>query len=138
MIHITAHGRLGRDAELRYSPDGTAVCNIAIGCNYGRKGEDGNKPTQWVSASLWGKQAEALAQYLTKGKGVVVVLEDAHIREYQSQKGNGASLEGRVVSIEFTGAGPRDEQAPAQRQAAPKQAAKPATSFDDMADDIPF
>lgn len=149
MIHLTAHGRIGRDAELRHTPDGTAVCDIAIACNYGRKGEDGKKPTQWLRASMWGKQAESLAEYLTKGKGVVVIVEDAHIREFKKADGSSASsLEGRVISFEFTGVGPREEgAAPApparpaaqQRPAASRQApARPATSFDDMDDDVPF
>lgn len=150
MITITAHGRIGRDAELRHTSDGTAVCDIAIGCNYGRKGADGKKPTQWIRASLWGKQAEALAQYLVKGKGVIVVLEDAHVREFQSSNGTGHSLEGRVIGIEFTGAGSSEEQRPAQqpqRSAAPARAPqrqapaqRPAggTAFDDMDSDIPF
>jgi single-strand DNA-binding protein len=106
MLHATAHGRIGRDTELRYTPDGTAVADIAIGCNYGRKGEDGKKPTQWIKATLWGKQAEALAEYLTKGKGVVAMLSDVNVRQYKSQDGTpGSSLEGRVDAIEFTGAG---------------------------------
>jgi single-strand DNA-binding protein len=145
MLHATAHGRIGRDTELRYTPDGTAVADIAIGCNYGRKGEDGKKPTQWIKATLWGKQAEALAEYLTKGKGVVAMLSDVNVRQYKSQDGTpGSSLEGRVDAIEFTGAGPREEAAPAPAPARPaaRPAAKPAarapTGFDDMDSDIPF
>jgi hypothetical protein len=38
-------GRLGRDAELRYTPNGDAVCNLALACEYGRKGQDGKRPT---------------------------------------------------------------------------------------------
>lgn len=143
MLNAIAHGRIGRDTEVRYTPDSTAVAEIAIACNYGRKGQDGRKPTQWLRASLWGKQAEALAPYLTKGKGVCVIVSDLHVREFKKQDGTTSSaLEGRVDQIEFTGAGPRDDapaQAPAatprpQRTAAPA----PATSFSDMDDDIPF
>ena len=148
MLTATAHGRLGRDVELRYLTDGTAVADMAIGCNIGRKGEDGKQPTTWLKAVLWGKQAEALAQYLTKGKGVVVTVRDVNVRTFTKQDGTPSfSLEGRVDGLEFTGAGPREEAAapaPARTVApprpAPRQAtgAAPSTGFDDMDDDIPF
>jgi single-strand DNA-binding protein len=147
MLTATAHGRIGRDVELKFHQD-QAVAEIALACNYGRKGEDGRQPTQWVRAALWGQQAEKLAQYLTKGKGVVLTLRDVHIREWESNGKAGTSLEGTVIHLEFTGAGPREEQqgqgrAPAPAAAprpAPRPAPAPQTSggFDDMDDDIPF
>lgn len=146
MLTATAHGRLGRDAELRYQTDGTAVCDLAIGCNMSRKGQDGKYPTQWVKGTIWGKQAEALAEFLTKGKGVVAILRDVQVRTYEKRDGGGTgvSLEGRVDGIEFTGAGPREDAAPPPppaRAPAPRPAARPpaqSTGFDDMDDDIPF
>lgn len=145
MLTMTAHGRLGRDVELRRTPGGDAVAELALACNYGRKGDDGRKPTQWVRATLWGKQAEALAPYLTKGKGLVLVLDDVNVREYQSKSGTGHSLEGRVIGLEFTGAGSSEAEAPAARPAPTRPAParspapqRPATGFDDMNDDIPF
>jgi single-strand DNA-binding protein len=145
MLNAIAHGRVGRDTELRYNSDGTAVADVAIACNYGRKNSEGKQPTQWVKATLWGKQAEGLAQYLTKGKGVVALLSDLHVRTFDKSDGTqGVSLDGRVDSIEFTGAGPREEgsaPAPAPRPAAKpaaKTAPRPSTGFDDMDDDIPF
>lgn len=148
MLIATAHGRLGRDTELRYAADGTAVADMAIGCNVGRKGFDGTQPTQWVKATLWGKQAEALAPYLTKGKGVVVSIRDVQVRTYAKQDGStGTSLEGRVDGMEFTGAGPRNDDAagdtrpparPATKPPAERQRTSTSTSFDDMTDDIPF
>lgn len=150
MLHAIAHGRIGRDTELRSTPYGTSVAELAIACDYGRKGQYGKKPVQWLRASLWGKQAEALAQYLTKGKGVVVIVSDLHVREFKKQDGTTSNaLEGRVDSIEFTGVGPREDgnQQPAastqprQQGAAtrPAPAQRPASSgFDDMDDDVPF
>ena len=68
MAHITGAFRLGRDAELRYTPGkNEPVINLALAFNWGQKGEDGNRPSQWIEASLWGKRAEALAPYLLKG-----------------------------------------------------------------------
>ena len=135
--------RLGRDAEIRYTQGGDAVASLSLAFSYGRKGEDGRRPTQWVDGSLWGKRAEALAPYLTKGSLVVVTLEDVHIETYQGKNGEGHKLAGRVIDLELAGGGERQEApapqraAPQRTQPAPRQAA-PATAFDDMADDIPF
>jgi single-strand DNA-binding protein len=151
MLNAIAHGRIGRDVELRFIPSGEAVADISIACNYGRKDSEGDYPTQWVKATLWGKQAEALAPYLTKGKGIVAVLQDVNVQEYEGQNGKGHSLVGRVVSIEFAISSPRDEsapapapraQAPAPRQQAPRgngSAARAIHGDDEFGDqDIPF
>lgn len=66
-------GRLTRDAELKYTNNGSAVCHFSIATGSKRK-----KGDQWVDEAsfwdveLWGKQGESLNQYLTKGKQVGV------------------------------------------------------------------
>lgn len=57
------HGlcRLGRDADLRYLPDGTPVLGMALAYNHGKKDEKGNRAAQWVDASLFGERAKAIA-----------------------------------------------------------------------------
>jgi single-strand DNA-binding protein len=135
--------RLGRDAEVRYLPDGTAVANLSLAVNYGKKDEGGNRPTQWIDASMWGKQAEALAQYMTKGSVHCFTLSEIHIEKYQGQNGEGHKLVARVDGVEL---GPRaaggQDSAPQQRQApsqpAQRPAPKPAPNFSDIDDDIPF
>lgn len=139
---LTALARLGKDAELRHTPSGDAVCNLALAVNYGRKGDDGNRPTQWIDASLWGKRAEALANHLTKGKMVYVAIEEPHIETYEGKNGTGAKLVGRVLSIEFAG-GKSDQAEPRQPAPAPQQRQQPAAqssggAFGDFDDDIPF
>lgn len=135
-----ALARLGRDAELRTTSQGESVATLALAISYGRKGSDGRRPTQWVDGALWGKRAEALAPYLTKGGLVSVLLEDVHIETYQGKNGEASKLVGRVVDVELAGGGERAASpAPAPR-AAPRPAPAPAagTGFDDMDDDIPF
>lgn len=117
---------------------------LAVAYNYGRKGDDGKKPSQWVRASMFGKQAEALIPYLTKGKQVSLVIRDLHIATFQKQDGStGTSLEG-VADFDDFARGQKQEgstQAPAAapRPAPPPKPAPPAGSgFDDMDDDIPF
>lgn len=129
--------RLGRDAEIRTTGQGESVATLALAFSYGRKGSDGNRPTQWVDAALWGKRAEALAPYLTKGGLVSVVLEDVRIETFDGKNGPGHKLAGRVIDVELAGGGERTA-APAPRQApAPRPAPAPAagSGFDDMGDD---
>ena len=67
-------GNLGRDAELRYTGTGTPVAKFSVATTETYKGRDGEKKeeTEWHRINLWGKSAETLAQYLTKGKQVYV------------------------------------------------------------------
>jgi single-strand DNA-binding protein len=164
---LTGYARLGRDAELRYTPSGDAVANLSLAFNYGRKGDDGNRPTQWVDATLWGSRAEALIDYLKKGTGLSVVLEDPHVEMYDRQGGGqGAALRARVLSLEFAGSSGGQQQGGEhqQRQAGgqqrgaqqqrtqrneyaeqtgrgnrvPQQRVPAGGGFDEMDDDIPF
>ena len=140
MSTMTFVGRLGRDAELRYAPNGDAVTNLALAYNYGRKDQGGKKPSQWVDCALYGKRAEALAQYLTKGQQVFVVLDDVHIRTYSKQDGTqGFALTGSVQKIEFFGVA-QGQNAPAQQQRAPEPKLKQAPQSDPNGfdDRIPF
>jgi single-strand DNA-binding protein len=132
--------RLGNDAELRYTPEGTPVCNLSLAYNHGRKGSDQKKPTQWVEASLWGDRAVALHPYLKKGKEFDVVLEDPHIEPYPKRGGGeGAKLVARVLLIDFA-SGQRDgqEKPAGEKKATGKPAAASGGNFNDFDDDRPF
>jgi single-strand DNA-binding protein len=141
--------RLGRDAETRYTSTGDAVCGFSAAFNYGRKGDDGKQPSQWVEFSLWGQRAERLSEYLLKGTQLFVVASDVHVETYEKRDGgSGVKLVARVDDLQFAGSkadgGGEQRQAapapaprapaPAPRQAAPKT----GTGFDDMDSDIPF
>lgn len=135
--------RLGRDAEVRFTQSGEAVASLSLAFNYGRKDADGKQPSQWIEASLWGKRAEALAQYLQKGTLIYATLEDPHVETYEKRDGgHGAKMVARISNVEFTGRANGEQQAerqPAQRQQpAPRRApaAQPAGDMPD--DDIPF
>lgn len=139
---------LGRDAELRTTQNGEQVANLALAYNYGRKGQDGKMPTQWIEASFWGERAAKMASYLTKGTQFFIQLDDIHVETYDKRDGGqGAKLVGRVNNIEFTlrDKGERQQAAPAPaprpappppRQPAPRSAG--GSGFEDMDDDIPF
>ncbi|MFV1944304.1 single-stranded DNA-binding protein [Pseudomonas luteola] len=131
-------GRIGRDAEVRFTPSGDAVANLAIACDYGRKGPDGKRPTQWVDATLWGKQAEALAPYLVKGQQVYFQMDDAHIETYEKTGGTqGVKLTGRIGSLKLVGSAPQATQSQPRPQQTQQRQTAPAYD-DDLSDDVPF
>jgi len=67
-------GNLGRDAELRYTPGGTAVSKFSVATTETWNDKSGQRQerTEWHNIDLWGKQAETLTEYLVKGKQVYV------------------------------------------------------------------
>jgi single-strand DNA-binding protein len=67
-------GNLGRDAELRYTPGGAAVAtlNLATTEVWNDRNSQRQEKTEWHRVVLWGKQAETLQEYLTKGKQIYV------------------------------------------------------------------
>jgi single-strand DNA-binding protein len=67
-------GNLGRDAELRYTPGGAAVAtlNMATTEVWNDKAGQKQEKTEWHRVILWGKSAESLSEYLTKGKQIYV------------------------------------------------------------------
>jgi single-strand DNA-binding protein len=71
---IIAIGNLGRDPELRYTPQGDAVCDFSIAVNDRRRDKSGEfqDVTTWFKVTLWRRQAENASKYLTKGRSVYV------------------------------------------------------------------
>lgn len=68
-------GNLGADIELRYTPSGTAVGNVRIATTEtwtDRNSGERREQTEWHRVVLWGKQAETLQEYLTKGRQIFV------------------------------------------------------------------
>jgi single-strand DNA-binding protein len=102
-------GNLTRDPELRNIPSGTAVCSLRLAVNTSRKDASG----QWVDKpnyfdiTVWGRQGENVAQYLSKGRPVAV---DGRLewREYTDKDGNNRqAVEIVADSVQFLGG--RDE-----------------------------
>lgn len=67
-------GRLGRDPELRYTPTGQAVTNLSLATDSSYTDRNGQRMTKttWFRVTVWGKQAETVNQYLSKGRQVLV------------------------------------------------------------------
>ena len=86
---ITIVGYLGRDPELRYTPQGTAVCKMSVATTERRKNVAGESEehTTWFRVTVWGRQAELANEYLAKGRQVYI---EGRLRlsEYTDRDGN--------------------------------------------------
>ena len=82
---VTLIGRLGRNPETRYMPNGDAVCNFSVATDESRKDAQGNRQecTEWHNITMYRRLAEIAAQYLKKGSLVY--------------------LEGKIQSRKYTG-----------------------------------
>lgn len=131
MNSITIAGHIGRDAEMRHLANGDHVLSFSVADSQGR-----DKSTIWWRCSLFGKRAESLEQYLTKGQSVTVTGNMTE-REYADKDGQPRkSQDIRVNDVALQGGS--QKPAAAAPKAAAKPAAKPASGFDDFADSIPF
>ena len=123
--------RIGKSAELR-SANGRPVLSLSVVYDVGY---GANKKSQWLNLAMWGAQAEKTAQYFTKGKQIVVRVDDVHIEEYNGKSG----LKGTLVSFEFVQDGQREsapQQEPQRTQERRPQQRQAAPDLDDL--DLPF
>ena len=139
---ITIVGYLGRDPELRYTPDGTPVCDFSVATTERRKDKSGEPQdiTTWFRVTVWRRQAELAGQYLTKGRQVYVEGRLTQ-KEYQDRDGNTRyNLEVTASDIQFIGSRTDENSAPQDerpvRSRPPEAAAAAAPAVTD--DDIPF
>ena len=144
MAQIIGLFRIGRDAEVRYTNGGDPIASLSLASDYYDKNAERNRATQWIDAVLFGKRAESLAQYLTKGSQVFATINDPHVEEYQKKDGTtGVKLVGKIADIEFAG-GKNEQQEKPQQAAAKPQGNTPhgkakANAYQaDESDDIPF
>jgi single-strand DNA-binding protein len=141
-------GNLGKDPELRYTPQGDAVCSFSLATNERKKDKAGEfqDVTTWFKVTLWRQQAETAAKYLAKGRQVYIEgrlrLEDWTDRDGNTRQ----SLEVTATDMQFIGSRGDDSHsnsAPsegdfAQRESPSKAAAAPSARPQDADDDIPF
>jgi len=86
MNKIILIGRLGQDPELRYTPNGVAVCNFSIAVQRPFTNQQGEREVDWVDIVVWRKQAENCANYLAKGRQVAVEGR-LQVRSYETDEG---------------------------------------------------
>ncbi|MGQ0441887.1 MAG: single-stranded DNA-binding protein [Methylophilaceae bacterium] len=151
-------GNLGRDPEVRYMPNGEAVCNFSIATTENWKDKSGVKQekTEWHNIVMYRKLAEIAGEYLKKGRPVYIEgrlqtrkWEKDGVTRYSTEiigdnmqmlgnksDGAGVSYEGGQIDApeDFNQTPPRQ----ASNQPAEQQAPAGAAAFDNFDDDIPF
>jgi single-strand DNA-binding protein len=114
---ITIVGYLGRDPEMRFTPSGQAVTSFSVATSRSYTTNAGQKvdETTWFRVSVWGAQAEACNQYLSKGRPVLVVgrlrpdPQTGNPRVYARNDGTtGASYEINALQVKFLPSGRGD------------------------------
>jgi single-strand DNA-binding protein len=149
-------GNLTRDPELRHTPKGTAVSELGLAIN--RVWYDDNKQKQedttFVDVTFWGRQAETIQQYLTKGRPILVEGR-LQLDTWDDKETGKKRSKLRVIGESFqfidskAGAGnasaggsserpPSSSPAPQQRSGPPQGATAAADDEYQEEDDIPF
>jgi single-strand DNA-binding protein len=145
-------GNLGRDPEVRYSPDGAAICNVSIATTSSWKDKatgEKREETDWSRVVFYNRLAEIAGEYLKKGRSVYIEGR-LKTRKWQDKDTGADRYSTDIVADQMQMLGGRDDdggerQAPQQtrsaqqhrdRPAAPQ--AGPAANLADMDDDIPF
>lgn len=139
-------GRLGRDPECRYLPNGDAVCNFSVATSESWKDQSGQKKerTEWHAITMYRKLAEIAAQYLKKGSQVYI---EGRIqsRKYTGKDGIERTAFDIIASemkmLDSKASGGAEQYTPAPQptpQPVKQQAPQQAVPQDEIDDLIPF
>jgi single-strand DNA-binding protein len=133
---MTIVGRAGADAEMRYTQTGTAVASFNVATDVGW-GE--NKSTQWFKVTLWGKLAENVSQYVTKGKQIFVQGE-LTASEWTTNEGQQrTTLEVNAATIKLLGSGQASPTDLSQERTEPAViSGTPIETDGDNVEDLPW
>ncbi len=132
--HVILIGRLTRDAELKYTTGGTAVCKFAMAVNARvKQGDSWADEASFFDVTVFGKTAESINRYLVKGKQVAI---EGRLKQDRWEKDG--QNHSRVVinadNVQLLGGG----EARPDNQARPASASQDDGGFPDFVSDIPF
>ena len=133
-------GRIGQEIDLRYLPNGTACANFSLAVGDDYKTKDGEKveQTEWVKISAFGKPAEVLGQYCTKGSKLYVEGK-LKTRSWEKDGVKQYMTEISLADFQMLDSKPADgQQRPSAQRPAPQHRATPGPVLDIADDDIPF
>lgn len=141
-------GNLGKDPEVRYMPNGNAVCNVTLATSETWKDKqtgEQKEQTEWHNLTFYRRLAEIAGEYLRKGSKIYVEGR-LQTRKWQDKNGNDRYtteiIANEMQMLDSKGGGGSagfSNAAPAQQaSAAPAPSASPAPSSNDFDDDIPF
>ena len=137
---VTILGNAGRDPEIRYATNGTAVVNVSLATSRSWKDKAGEKQeeTEWHRVVAYDKLAEIIGQYVKKGSSIYVEGR-LKTRKWQDKDGKDVYAT-EVIAEQMQLLGGREEATPAARPAPTRTAPSrtSSTAFDDMPSDVPF
>jgi single-strand DNA-binding protein len=132
---ITLVGNLGKSPELRYTPQGKAVCSFTMATNEKRRDKSGDLQdvTTWFKITLWGNTAENASKHLVKGQPVYIEGR-LRIEEWTDKDGNNRyTLDVQATDMQFISGHPKGEDEPEPSLTYEEQQAR-----NDPKDSIPF
>lgn len=134
-------GRIVNDLELKTTPNGHSVCQFRIAVDRRFKTQDGEKQTDFFNVVAWGKTAEMVVKWFSKGR-MILIEGEMQTRQYTDKNGNNATwYEVNVDRVSFTGE-KRDDGNNSQTAAPPNYGAAQAPQGNYTAaaddDDYPF
>lgn len=143
---VTLIGRLTRDVELRYTPNGNAVGRFSLAVNRRVPNQNGERTADFINCVIWNKPAETLAQYTKKGS-LIGIQGRIQTGSYDNQQGQKVYTTDIVVEnfdfLETKGATQQENTytAPTQQFTAPQTNTSNHSNFepfDISDDDLPF
>lgn len=136
MNRVIIAGHMAKDPEIRYTPQGKAVCNFSIGVNRRYKGTDDQEKEEvsFFDIQCWGRTAEVAAEYLRKGRPVLIEGRLKQERWEAQDGGNRSKVVIVAESVQFLGS-PKDqaqspEGAPQAAPESPPASAQEEIDFD--------
>jgi single-strand DNA-binding protein len=127
MISMTIAGNVGKDAELRKTQGGDPVLGFSVAVDNGKDKNGNKRDSTWVNCSIWGKRAESLQSYITKGTKLVVTGRPG-VNVYEGK----GSLTLSVNDLTFMGGAKQEDRGEYDQSPAP------STQSRDIDDEIPF
>ena len=134
-------GRLGKDVDMRFMPNGEAVANfsIAVGADYRDKNGNKQEVTEWINIAVYGKLAEVCGEYLVKGSQVYV--QGRYKTEKWQDKTTGqerSAVRVQAERVQFLSTKQADNNAEYKEKQQQQEQQAPEVGFDTMEDNIPF
>ena len=138
MNHVILIGRLTRDPELRYTPNGVAVANFSLAVDRSFTNQAGEREADFIPVVVWQKLAETCANHLHKGR-LVAVDGRLQIRSYETQDGQKRRVaEVIAASVKFLDRANESRKATATEDSDSTEDFSSAELGEINLDDLPF
>jgi len=140
---VVVAGTLGSNVVLRYTPSGTAVCDLNLAVTrkwFDKQSQQKRDETTWVTVTLWGRTAEIAAQYLSKGKSVLIggrLQESVWADKKTGEKRRMLKVVGETLQL-LGSRGAEDQRPPNDNYGEESQVESPRFPSDPPAKEIPF